>query len=452
MRRIRFVLLSCCVFVFLYLAGVWYFSCHFGFRTFLCGKDVSFCSVERVKSDRIRDVSRRTFSFVRRNGFSEDATFGDLGIFRGCDFYLDWYLPSPWKWPVSFFRSYRIDFSESFDYDPERLREGLLGLDCFGTEHTVQPSCARVSYDDEGNAIFIPGTSGTKLDFDCFYQVVCEAILSGDFVVDLDASGCYISDEIPEETGLFLPLGPVVTRDTYRVDLGYGTSETISSDLVSSIFTEDGLSYDAVSAYVRFLKERYDTVGSVRDVPLCDGSVLSVVPSTADTFHGWDLDEECTRENLCSMFLSGGDSCSVSWRSTGYSHGDSDLGDCYIIISLSDQRLCLMDGGNCVMDIPVVTGLNVSDRRTPSGLFRILDFREDYWMTGYYGSAYVDYFLRLTPDGVGIHDAAWRDCFDPDTYLFDGSHGCINVRPEDMVFLYNYLYASHLDGVAVLIY
>ena len=29
--------------------------------------------------------------------------------------------------------------------------------------------------------------------------------------------------------------------------------------------------------------------------------------------------------------------------------------------------------------------------------------------------------------GYGLHDAIWRDTFDYDTYLTDGSHGCVNL-------------------------
>ena len=33
--------------------------------------------------------------------------------------------------------------------------------------------------------------------------------------------------------------------------------------------------------------------------------------------------------------------------------------------------------------------------------------------------------------GVGMHDAWWRGAFGGDIYLYDGSHGCINM-PVDM--------------------
>ncbi len=35
--------------------------------------------------------------------------------------------------------------------------------------------------------------------------------------------------------------------------------------------------------------------------------------------------------------------------------------------------------------------------------------------------------MRLTVDGIGIHDANWRTSFGGDIYKTDGSHGCVNM-------------------------
>ena len=39
--------------------------------------------------------------------------------------------------------------------------------------------------------------------------------------------------------------------------------------------------------------------------------------------------------------------------------------------------------------------------------------------------------------GIGFHDADWQPYFGGDRYLTGGSHGCINMPPENAEELYN---------------
>ena len=63
-------------------------------------------------------------------------------------------------------------------------------------------------------------------------------------------------------------------------------------------------------------------------------------------------------------------------------------------------------------------------------------------MTGSYGSAFVHYWLPLTEDGIGIHDASWRGSYGGTIYISNGSHGCINTPYSKMQELYNMISAG----------
>ena len=71
-------------------------------------------------------------------------------------------------------------------------------------------------------------------------------------------------------------------------------------------------------------------------------------------------------------------------------------------------------------------------------------------MSGYYGSAFCEYFIRLTPDGIGIHDASWQKEFGKDIYKTKGSHGCINMKYDDIRKLYNTI--NTMSDIPVIIY
>ena len=60
------------------------------------------------------------------------------------------------------------------------------------------------------------------------------------------------------------------------------------------------------------------------------------------------------------------------------------------------------------------------------------------------GSRYesnVTYWLNFIPTrGIGFHDASWRSSsqfLNVNTYLTNGSHGCVNMRKENAKELYN---------------
>lgn len=58
------------------------------------------------------------------------------------------------------------------------------------------------------------------------------------------------------------------------------------------------------------------------------------------------------------------------------------------------------------------------------------------------GGAPSKIFISFNPDAEGFHDACWRSQFGGDIYLTNGSHGCVNMRLEDVQVLDKYLNAG----------
>ena len=54
----------------------------------------------------------------------------------------------------------------------------------------------------------------------------------------------------------------------------------------------------------------------------------------------------------------------------------------------------------------------------------------------------------MTYVSIGLHDASWRSVFGGDQYIFNGSHGCINIPEAAMVKIFNNIE----DGTPVLIF
>lgn len=123
----------------------------------------------------------------------------------------------------------------------------------------------------------------------------------------------------------------------------------------------------------------------------------------------------------------------------------------FVVVDISSQEVKLYCNNEVILTTPVVTG----KPKTPSdkGLFEIYDISHSRYLidpNGEYKS-YVDIMMKYN-GGEGLHDAqyhthedgfrhGWRDAseFGGDTYLKNGSHGCINMLHEDVMTVSDYV-------------
>ena len=114
----------------------------------------------------------------------------------------------------------------------------------------------------------------------------------------------------------------------------------------------------------------------------------------------------------------------------------------YILVDISEQTLRLYKNGNCIMTSPVTTGNVSRGSVTPTGTYTIRAKMRNQILRGYNynGTKYtspVQYWLPFIGNAYGLHDASWRSAFGGKYYLYDGSHGCINMPLSKVAYLYN---------------
>jgi hypothetical protein len=122
-----------------------------------------------------------------------------------------------------------------------------------------------------------------------------------------------------------------------------------------------------------------------------------------------------------------------------------------IIVSLSQQTLYAYDGENLAMRTYVTTG-NPS-LPTPAGHYTVLQKLSPFefvspWPPGspyWYAPSWVQYAMLFRDGGYYLHDAPWRSAFGPGTNgpgqpgtNYGGTHGCVNIPPGPMTFLWNW--------------
>ncbi len=114
----------------------------------------------------------------------------------------------------------------------------------------------------------------------------------------------------------------------------------------------------------------------------------------------------------------------------------TDLTGTFVVVDTSAQTLTLYRDNQILLVTDVVTGKDTS--QTDIGLHDIDAKTTNAWLTGADYSVQVDYWMPFN-GGEGLHDAKWRDQFGGSIYHEHGSHGCVNMPPEDTPFIYENL-------------
>lgn len=446
------------VFLLIYLCGVVLFWNKFVPGTTVNNKSVGLLSPNEVALNLIQDTSQTLLVFIRRGGSIESFTYEELGVFSPSDLKITNVSISGWLWPIRIFSPKSYVFEKNLDYDYNLLKNTILHSDSFTSEYLVEPEDAAVVQDSNGRFQLVSAKKGNILDEKRVLDVVCNALSENKNIIDLDQSGCYTSvkkdDDYPD---IELPDEIVGSISDIEISMGDNCVEVLTKEMITGMIVNyDGknfLRYKVLNEYVSELADKYNTIGMIREFKTSLGNIINIQPSDIDTYMGWELYKEATLSEIGSALLNNQNEISAIWKNTGKTHNsDSDLGLTYIEISLDDQHLWYYQDGICMFETNVVTGLPDEKRITPSGLFRTLDFYEDYTMNDYWGSAFVKYFIRLTPNGIGIHDASWRSNFDKSEYITNGSHGCINIPSESMPDLYHLIKEQTPQSIPVIIY
>jgi len=140
------------------------------------------------------------------------------------------------------------------------------------------------------------------------------------------------------------------------------------------------------------------------------------------------MDRESETEALYNLLLAGQtEGRSPVWTNSALTRGTNDIGDTYVEIDYTNQRMWYYKDGELLVETPVVTGNVSAGNASPEGMFYIVYKKQDAVLTGETYETPVSYWMPFYGN-VGIHDAdSWRSSYGGTIYMTNGSHGCINT-------------------------
>lgn len=216
-------------------------------------------------------------------------------------------------------------------------------------------------------------------------------------------------------------------------------TETVTNSKIASWLEVSGseirVNEEKIREYVMELASKYNTLNKKRKFQTYDGKIIEMDRSE----YGYQIDQEKEVQQIIEDIKSK----ETIRRQPIYSvegygrNGEDDLNGNYIEISLSAQHLWLYKNGVLITDTDIVSGLPSEDRETYTGAWSIAYKASPFTLSSdIYGySIEVQYWMPFVC-GQGLHDADWQTEFGGDVYKTKGSHGCINLPPDQAKIIY----------------
>lgn len=427
----------------------------FTYNTYINGVFCTGRSVEDVNKDLLSEFDE-TGILVLCDGKSEIIKLSDI------DFSIDYENTltklyngqNPWLWFLNLNQSY-IDnqISPDISYDSDKLKGKILELDAVKTHDISRPQVYRVS--KYAGSFYLDENLHTTLNPELVYEKCVDAVKDS-FIVQIsqdDLLDPVFTDEMKVQSDLWSKLTDFLETRIYY-DMGeeiIPIDETVLSDFVvlddkgTFLFDENGdfiIDREAVNKFIDSLCDKYDTYELPRMYKTFSGEEKYIETCHYGTLINRDVEKDYLYNAIANKES---DNHIPKYRKTPYFRGLNDIGDEFIEVDLTNQKLIYVRDGEVLLEANVVTGK--PETETPEMICAVYKKKTDTYLTGSDYRSHVNYWMAVH-NKIGIHDATWQRSFGGERYLLHGSHGCINMQKSKAAKLYDLISV----GVPVIIY
>ena len=418
--------------------GVHYFTDHFLPGSQVNGFNCSYKTADETEKLLAKEVQAYVLTVDTRNNGKESITAKEAGLV---------YKPgggakklikkqARYKWFLAFNQKKKYTLATDTAYeDQNKLTEAVKNLKCMQKDNMEKPADACIK--DNGETYEIqPEKEGTTLDTKKVQKVIRAAVSAGDKTVSLEKKNCYKKPSIYKDDEALKKDCDQMNKLTSCV-ITYDFSDrseqldrnTIKDWLVRDANGDYIVNKDQVAAYVNSLGYKYDTFGCTRTFTTYDGRQKTIKGGD----YGWAIDQTTETEWLYNAILAGTTEVrQPAYAYSGLCRDTNDIGNTYVEIDLTNQRMVFYKDGTPTADAQIVSGNPfVPNCATPVGCYTTGEMKSGCTVNGEDYPSAVNYWIPF--DGnLGISDAPWRMDFGGQLYEFEGTHGSI-CAPSDQV-------------------
>ena len=336
-------------------------------------------------------------------------------------------------------------------YNKKALAGALGALPEMQEGNFTRPLDACLEVTPEQEYLVVPEVEGTELIADTLAKKVGSAVVSGNEVLDVSKiKEAYKEPAIRTDSKELLDRQASLNTlmDTnVTVKMSDGSDRVLNSEITKDWittapngmwFVEEPVVREKAAEWIAGLAKEDDNYGYYRSFASTNYGMQRF---DTDSLHGHTLDQAAMTDAVVKLALAGGTGEVQPVYSQFEDNKDPRFGGTYVEVDIWAQRVYYYENYELVYDCNCVTGTE-GYRSTPSGIFSIQDKERGRTLNGYSSdgslaySAYVSYWMCFYPH-YGLHDASWRGSFGGDIYEYDGSHGCVNLPPDEAKMLFN---------------
>ncbi len=449
------VLLICVTGVYLAIGA--HYTTHFFRNTVINGIDVSECTAEEAEALIAEGADSYRLVITGRE-LSDDEHEQEQETIPGTAFDYHYVFngeaenfiknQDSYLWLFNYFLGRQsFTMNTAVYYDEGKLQTAVASLSFMQEDQMTAPQNAYVARQEDGTYAIVPETEGTELDPEQMEEAVRTAVRAGRKSLNLEMAECYRTAAVTSDNEALITECNLKNKYAAMVINCYMGGDVVVA-LDASVFMNwfsldenntPAFDYDSVAAWVGALADAYDTIGTWEPFVTSNGVTVSVQAVS----YGWQMDRSAETEELYALLLAGETvGHSPVWTLSAAARAENDVGDTYVEIDYTNQRLWYYKDGALLVETPVVTGNVNAGNASPEGMYFIYYKERDAILEGEGYQTPVSYWMPFF-DNVGIHDAdTWRSEYGGAIYLSSGSHGCINTPTAMAAVIYDNIEAG----------
>lgn len=435
-----------------YFLLAYYYKDGFCLNTWINGVYCTGKTVEEVNAELLSITEAPIIVITDRDGEQYAIDMAELGFEGDYITPLNRYMEEQnvllWIDNITFHQKHEI--VPAISYDEQLLQEAFEKQD-FVKEETQRLTDYLLVRNWKDGYFLYDGLKD-RLDVEKAFAALKQAIAAGEYELDLMQAGCYYDIPLTEEqkaTELLWEKIDAFQRCNLVYDMGDAQiplDAVIMSDFIKTVdgeaaLDENGsliLDEDGIRNFVSSLAEAYDTYKKERNFQSTRGDVVTVKGGTYGTEINQEEEVSYLMEHLLfpEFHTDTVQSHIPSYKREGRIRGRDDIGNTYIEIDMTEQKLYYYEEGELRLETEVVTGNTGRKMGTPEGVNYVYNKQKNRVLRGPGYASPVSFWMPVKGN-IGIHDASWRSKFGGTIYQTNGSHGCINTPTEKMEELFD---------------
>ncbi len=339
-------------------------------------------------------------------------------------------------------------------YDEAMLQNCMNSWSFMQAEQQRSPEDAYITYEN-GQYVIISEAAGTALDSSILYENLVQAVNTTASTLSIEDTGAYLSPAVGSDDAILQE--NVSTLNTYA---NCTIQHQLPNDEIKGIYPDTLRSWLSTDDEGRYYHDEGTFAYHIENYVLELGNAINSCNKNTVSFYGqdgewhtiskhatvsWSLDVNGELEKLTKEINSQTSLTREPVYASRARASSGALASTYVEIDLTGQHLWYFENGSIVLECDITSGTATDpERKTPDGLYKIQYKQRDRVLRGdllsdgtYEYESPVTYWMPFN-GGIGLHDASWRDpdVFGGDYYLYNGSHGCINMPTKTAAALY----------------